>query len=325
MSKIVPQALSNSLTASFGCDAFFTLLKNVHQGKQRALLLMIAETFIEKLQAVDLQHEHAPLPQTKEILLRCNRALIVMLHPVLGHLGSSVKDMVDTRNYKGRNSLMNEMKAHFASDEHVHPLYEEVIKFSVGTKKHQEKMLSLQDKLEGQEPSFPALEDAIQEFPKYKKDLRPMTSDSFKAILVKTIDAKVGTLLTEKVQDANQIEEADLEILKSGLELFPNEPVLAEKREKLNEFFEKNATQLAEQRMDKFCKSVMKEDFDISQFSFQEMQRICPQQLTESISVSIMALIPVAIRALKHQARLAAAASTINKGSRFYLAAASTS
>ncbi|CAK9015407.1 unnamed protein product, partial [Durusdinium trenchii] len=100
-----------------------------------------------------------------------------------------------------------------------------------------------------------------------------------------------------------QVGVGELAILTNGFQLFRSSTAMFEQLTKLREFAKGNKARLAAEEFDKFCAKVTNEGFDVASLSFAELD-VCVSEMKdmdEDKSVKMVSLVPVVLRALKHQ------------------------
>ena len=150
--------------------------------------------------------------------------------------------------------------------------------------------------------TFDELDLAIQNYEKIKRTVRPLSTQKLTDLLSQALQFKAMEVLEGSLQ---QVGVGELAILTNGFQLFRSSTAMFEQLTKLREFAKGNKARLAAEEFDKFCAKVTNEGFDVASLSFAELD-VCVSEMKdmdEDKSVKMVSLVPVVLRALKHQAR----------------------
>lgn len=129
--------MGSSLLEAVACDAFFQLVKATKE--KDVVILSLMEQLLDKLECAPSDCPRH-LVTSIESLKQAARAFVVIFHPVPGHRGTDVKDLVDVRSFRGSNNpLLSTLKAYLLSNtEEVGARVADVFKYAIGTKQNKD-------------------------------------------------------------------------------------------------------------------------------------------------------------------------------------------
>ena len=293
----------------FGCDAFFSMLE-MSSATDAINITMLCETLAAKLKAVpaeELEEPFAPFGSLQESLLKVCMTVLTLFHPSIGHMGCSVKDMLEVQQLRcSSNAMLTTLQARLSENETLAGLCQEVIKFGVSSKKHHAKFTSLLNSLSQDQVSEDILKEAIHLQPTFKRDLRPLHLQPFNQDLAKQISSSVADALQAAADNSATLDSDQMTLLTKGLELFPSSSALMEQKMKLAKYVAENKSRIMAEQFMKFGHEVTQEDFNMGMFQFDLLGKNTPplNEIQQSTELAAMAelLVPVVIRATKHKA-----------------------
>lgn len=194
---------------------------------------------------------------------KCLKAVVALMVPMPGHLGSSVQDVLDTTSYEGGVLFVRNVSMTLQNNPSWQALLDETLKTGSQTLKMAPQLKLLEENLRktvNSQEVDDAYSEAVEAFQSLQTSLRKGATSTLSELLVKKTKMLVRHLV-EKAADDVKAEEVDT--ISSALKMFLQSDGMLELQRKFEEFKGSIAQKLSVSRLREFVgQNVEMQQFD---------------------------------------------------------------